>query len=173
MAEISILVPVYNVEKYLESCLDSILDQIFTDFEVICIDDGSTDKSGDILDAYALNDTRIKVIHKENTGYGNTMNIAMQLAEGNYIGIVESDDTIERDMYQILYDAITEYNLDLVKTDFYAVWDVANNTKRKHYCNLTDDNKMYNRVINPNLEKQAYLLEKFTWDALYKKELIS
>ena len=64
MVEISILVPVYNVEKYLESCLDSILDQIFTDFEVICIDDGSTDKSGDILDAYALNDTRIKVIHK-------------------------------------------------------------------------------------------------------------
>lgn len=172
MVEISILVPVYNVEKYLESCLDSILDQIFTDFEVICIDDGSTDKSGDILDAYALNDTRIKVIHKENSGYGNTMNIAMQLAEGNYIGIVESDDTIERDMYQILYNAITEYHLDLVKTDFYAVWDTADGTKRRQYCNLTDDNKMYHRVINPNLEMQAYLLEKFTWDALYKKELI-
>ena len=87
MAEISILVPVYNVEKYLESCLDSILLQTFTDFEVICMDDGSTDRSGDILDRYAGRDARIKVIHKENAGYGKTMNEAMRLAKGRYIGL--------------------------------------------------------------------------------------
>lgn len=69
MAEISILMPVYNVERYLGACIESILAQTFTDFEVICIDDGSTDKSGIILDEYALKDGRIKVIHKENTGY--------------------------------------------------------------------------------------------------------
>ena len=77
MAEISILMPVYNVERYLGACIESILAQTFTDFEVICIDDGSTDKSGIILDEYALKDGRIKVIHKENTGYGKTMNIAL------------------------------------------------------------------------------------------------
>ena len=102
MAEISILVPVYNVEKYLSACLDSILQQTYTDFEVICMDDGSPDRSGDILDAYAGKDERIRVIHKANAGYGETMNAAMQLAKGNYIGIVESDDTIECDMYQVL-----------------------------------------------------------------------
>lgn len=123
MAEISVLVPVYNVEKYLNLCLDSILAQTFTDLEIICIDDGSTDKSGEILDRYAENDARIKVIHKPNSGYGKTMNMAVSLASGRYIGIVESDDTIEKDMYQILYNCITRYDLDFVKTDHYATWD--------------------------------------------------
>lgn len=132
MVEISILVPVYNVEKYLEACLDSILQQTYTDFEVICMDDGSTDRSGDILDAYAIKDKRIRVIHKSNSGYGETMNAAVQLAKGKYIGIVESDDTIECDMYQVLHDTITKHGLDLVKTDFYAIWDNKNGTVRKN-----------------------------------------
>lgn len=172
MAEISVLVPVYNVEKYLRACLDSILAQTFTDFEVICMDDGSTDQSGEILDEYALKDKRIKVIHKENAGYGKTMNGAMQLAQGNYIGIVESDDTIECDMYHILYHIITKYDLDFVKTDFFAVWDKEDGTMKKQYCSMTEDRGMYNRVLNPNAELDSYFLEKFTWDALYKKELI-
>lgn len=172
MAEISILVPVYNVEKYLGACLDSILAQTFTDFEVICMDDGSTDKSGALLDAYALRDKRIRVIHKENTGYGHTMNAAVRAARGRYIGIVESDDTIACDMYQVLYDAARSHDADLVKTDFYAVWDNADGTVRKQYCALTGSRGMYNRVINPNEEKKAYLAEKFTWNALYRRALL-
>ena len=172
MAEISILVPVYNVEKYLKFCLDSILAQTFTDLEVICIDDGSTDESGKILDRYAKDDARIRVIHKENSGYGKTMNIAVGQASGRYIGIVESDDTIEKDMYQILYDCITRYDLDFIKTDHYATWDNENGTTKKQYIKLTDDHTMYNRVLNPNDELQSYLLQKFTWNALYKKELL-
>lgn len=172
MAEISILMPVYNVERYLEACIDSVLAQTFTDFEVICIDDGSTDKSGIILDDYALKDSRIKVIHKENTGYGKTMNMALGKAKGKYIGIVESDDTIETDMFQNLYNAAAKYDLDLVKADFYAVWDNEDGTIRKQYFNLTDDLTMYNRVLNPNIELDSYLLKKFTWNALYKKDLL-
>lgn len=171
MAEISILVPVYNVEKYLRACLDSILAQTYTDFEVICMDDGSTDKSGKILDGYALRDKRVRVIHKENSGYGNTMNVAIQSSCGSYIGIVESDDTIERDMYQILYEAVTKYNLDMVKTDFYTMWENENGIV-KRYCALTDNKTMYNCVLNPNLKRESYFLRKFTWNALYKKELI-
>ncbi|MCI9385934.1 MAG: glycosyltransferase [Lachnospiraceae bacterium] len=172
MAEISILMPVYNVERYLGACIESILAQTFTDFEVICIDDGSTDKSGIILDEYALKDGRIKVIHKENTGYGKTMNIALGKAEGKFIGIVESDDTIESDMFQNLYNAAAEYDLDVVKADFYAVWDNEDGTIRKQYFNLTDDLTKYNRVFNPNSELDSYLFKKFTWNALYKKDLI-
>ena len=172
MAEISILVPVYNAEKYLEYCLESILAQTFTDFEVICMDDGSDDESGRILDTYAQNDKRIKVIHKANSGYGNTMNTAIQLSSGNYIGIVESDDTIELDMYQMLYECITQYDLDFVKTDHYATWDNANGFVKKQYIKLTDDDKMYNRVLNPNEELQSYLLQKFTWNALYKRSFL-
>lgn len=172
MVEISILVPVYNVEKYLEACLDSILQQTYTDFEVICMDDGSTDRSGDILDAYAIKDKRIRVIHKSNSGYGETMNAAVQLAKGKYIGIVESDDTIECDMYQVLHDTITKHGLDLVKTDFYAIWDNKNGTVRKQYCSLTNNREMYNNIINPHTWTKSYLVEKFTWNALYKKELI-
>ena len=165
MAEISVLVPVYNVEKYLRDCLDSILEQTYTDFEDIV-------HSGDILDEYALKDKRVKVVHKENTGYGKTMNEAMLLAQGKYIGIVESDDTIECDMYQVLYHTITEYDLDFVKTDFFAVWDKEDGTMEKQYCAMTEEQRIYNRVLNPNSELDSYLLEKFTWDALYKKELI-
>ena len=172
MSKISILVPVYNVEKYLGKCLDSILEQTFTEYEVICMDDGSTDSSGAILDEYALKDNRIKVVHKENSGYGKTMNQAMQLAQGKYIGIVESDDTIACDMFQILYDKMEEYDLDMVKSDFYLVWDNEDYTIRKEYYRLTEDQRMYDRVLDPNLELETYLVQKFTWNALYKRELL-
>ncbi len=172
MIKISILVPVYNVEKYLGKCLDSILEQTFTKYEVICIDDGSTDKSGDILDQYALKDSRIRVVHKENSGYGKTMNQAIQLAKGQYIGIVESDDTIEHNMFQTLYDKIEEYDLDMVKSDFYLMWEEEEHTIKREYCRLTEECGMYNRVLNPSLELTAYLAEKFTWNALYKRELL-
>ena len=172
MVKISILVPVYNVEKYLEKCLDSILEQTFTEYEVICMDDGSTDRSGIILDEYALKDSRIRVIHKENSGYGKTMNQAIQLARGQYIGIVESDDTIERHMFQFLYDKIEEHDLDMVKSDFYLAWEDGEHSIRKEYYSVAEEQGMYNRVLNANLELAAYLVQKFTWNALYKRELL-
>ncbi len=174
MAEISILVPVYNVERYIRACLDSILEQSFKDFEVICMDDGSTDSSGAILDEYASRDSRIKVVHKKNSGYGNTMNEAMRLAQGRYIGIVESDDTIEKGMFRTLYETASGHDLDMVKTDFCRVWhdETVGREVRRQYAKLTENQSMYDRVIDPNLELQSYLLEKFTWNALYKREMI-
>lgn len=105
MPKISIIVPVCNVEKYLSKCLDSIVNQTLKEIEIICIDDGSTDDSGAILDSYSQKDSRIKVIHKKNSGYGNSMNVGMDCAEGEYIGIVESDDCILPEMYEELYRA--------------------------------------------------------------------
>ena len=103
MIKISIIVPVYNVEKYLRKCIDSILNQTFRDFELILVDDGSTDSSGKICDEYSLKDSRIKVIHKENGGQSSARNMGLDVAQGEYIGFVDSDDWIEKDMYEILY----------------------------------------------------------------------
>ena len=119
MVKVSIIVPVYNVEKYLRQCMDSIIVQTLKDIEIICIDDGSTDSSGGILDDYASKDDRIRVIHKENSGYGNSMNIGLDAATGEYVGIVESDDYADENMFQTLYRIADENKLDVVKSSFF------------------------------------------------------
>jgi glycosyltransferase involved in cell wall biosynthesis len=106
--EISIIVPVYNVENYLEDCLDSILAQSFQHFEVILVNDGSIDKSGFICDDYAKRDNRIKVIHQEYRGVSNARNIGIALAKGEFIGFVDSDDRIDIHMYKTLYELCKE-----------------------------------------------------------------
>lgn len=169
MKKISVLVPVYNVESYLERCLDSIINQTFKDMEIICMDDGSTDSSGAILDRYADKDNRVRVIHKANSGYGHTMNMALDLAEGEYIGIVESDDYIALDMYEKLYEAAEQNRLDFVKTDYYQLWEREDGTEQLNYRPLTEKTELYNRVIEPNRELETYFLQKFTWNALYRK----
>ena len=96
--QISIIIPIYNVEKYIRKCVDSILNQSFKSFELILIDDGSDDKSGEICDEYSKCDSRVRVIHKENTGSANSRNIGIKEAKGKYICFVDSDDWIEKDM---------------------------------------------------------------------------
>ena len=121
---ISIIIPIYNTEKYLEQCLGSIASQSLKDFEAICIDDGSTDGSPKIMDAFAAADTRFKVIHKQNAGYGAAVNTGIAHASGTYIGIVEPDDYIEPDMYKTLYEAAESNDFpDIVKG---AYWRVLN-----------------------------------------------
>ncbi len=110
---ISIIVPVYNVEKYLHKCIDSIIGQTYKNLEILLIDDGSTDRSGIICDDYSAKDSRIKVIHKENGGQASARNLALTIAKGEYIGFVDSDDWIEPDMYEILYNAIIDNNADI------------------------------------------------------------
>lgn len=111
--EISIIVPVYKVEKYLKKCVDSILNQTFKDFELILVDDGSPDNCGKICDEYAHKDSRVKVIHKENGGLSSARNAGLDIAQGEYIGFVDSDDWIEPDMYEILYKLIKKYKTNI------------------------------------------------------------
>lgn len=110
---ISIIVPVYNVEKYLPKCLDSIMNQTYKNLEIILVDDGSTDNSGIICDKYSEGDRRIKVIHKENGGLSDARNKGLDIAKGEYVGFVDSDDYIAEDMYEYLYAFILENNLDV------------------------------------------------------------
>jgi glycosyltransferase involved in cell wall biosynthesis len=110
---ISIIVPVYNVELYLEECIESILAQTFTDFEILLINDGSIDKSGDICDEYAKDDNRIKVIHKEYGGVSSARNVGIKLAQGEYIGFVDSDDRIDKKMFNTLHMLCVETKSDI------------------------------------------------------------
>ena len=100
---ISVIVPVYNVEKYLPQCLNSIINQTYENLEIIFINDGSTDNSGNICDEYAKRNSRIKAIHKENGGASSARNIGLDICKGDNIGFVDSDDWIELDMYESLY----------------------------------------------------------------------
>ena len=100
--KISIIVPVYNVENYLERCVESILKQTYTNFELLLINDGSTDQSGDLCDQLALRDQRIRVIHKENGGLSAARNTGIDHASSDLIGFIDSDDYIEEDMYETL-----------------------------------------------------------------------
>lgn len=110
---ISIITAAYNVEKYLPACLDSILAQFFSDFELILIDDGSADRTGQICDEYAVKDERVRVFHQSNRGVSDTWNRGIELAQGKFVGFVDSDDIIHPQMYELLYHAAVETDSDI------------------------------------------------------------
>ena len=112
--KVSIIIPVYNVEKYLERCINSLRNQSLEDIEIILVDDSSTDSSLQLCKTFAGEDSRIKVIHKENEGAGKARNVALSVATGKYIGFVDSDDYVEPDMFKTLYEKAEKYNSDLV-----------------------------------------------------------
>ena len=162
---LSVVVPVYNVRPYLKRCLDSIINQTYTNLEIICIDDGSIDGCADILDIYAKQDNRIKVIHKENQGYGAAINTGMSQASGEYIGIVESDDFIAPEMYEVLFAEAQKYDLDFIKSDFYRYWE------KPEYC-LESHNPLLEPYQNRLLEHQEistlWDFEVANWSGIYK-----
>lgn len=164
---ISIIVPVYNVEKYLNRCLDSIINQSFNDFELILINDGSTDKSGIICDKYAQIDKRVRVIHKKNEGVSLTRNLGISIAKGDYITFIDSDDWIEQDFLKKAIEYIKENNVSILITGFVF----ENNKKIFNIFNGKKDEIILNNEIKKEFLKQ----NKFSWtvyDKFYKKEII-
>ena len=111
--KISVVVPVYNVEEYLDQCVESLVGQTYKNLEVILVDDGSPDNCPAMCDEWAERDNRIKVIHKENGGVSSARNAALDIASGDYIGFVDSDDWIEPDMYEILIKNAKKYDADI------------------------------------------------------------
>lgn len=169
MPKVSILVPIYNVEQYIQECLASLVKQTLKDIEIICINDGSTDNSLNIIKEFAHKDVRVKIINKANSGYGSSMNIGLANAIGEYIGIVESDDFVSRNMFEELYDLAKKSDCDMVKSDYY---DYCSNPKQvvKH----TEIAKYkLNKVISAKEDFRILKMTPSIWSGLYKKEFLT
>ncbi|MFR7963477.1 MAG: glycosyltransferase family 2 protein [Alphaproteobacteria bacterium] len=138
--KISVIVPIYKVEKYLVQCIDSILNQTLKDIEVILVDEGDRDACRFIIDHYEQNDKRVKAIHEKNGGYGASVNKGMEIAVGEYISIIESDDFIEPTMYEEMYNYAKKLDADVVKTPYYEYRDAQNKQPaEKNICNYAHE----------------------------------
>ena len=176
MIKVSIVVPIYNVEKYLRQCLDSIVCQTLRDIEIICVNDGSTDASLDIIMEYVSCDSRVRVINKANSGYGHSMNCGFDAAEGEYIGIVESDDYAEPDMFERLYNTAKENELDVCKSGFFYYYSVP---EEKNIPAPVASHALANRVFCPTThfrslreEIELFNIKPTIWSAIYRRDFI-
>lgn len=163
---ISIIVPIYKVEKYLEKCINSIIKQTYKNLEIILVDDGSPDNCGKICDEYAKKDSRIKVIHKPNGGISDARNAGIQMATGDYIGFVDSDDYIEKDMYEILINNLKKEKADISVISNYEVYGnkIINTKKQGIYAVMSSEET----IIKMN---SFGYFGVGLWDKLYKAEL--
>ena len=173
MAKVSILIPTYNVEQYLRECLDSVTGQTLRDIEIICVNDGSTDHSLDIIQEYAAKDPRIVVLTGPNGGYGKAMNRGFDAATGEYIGIVEPDDYVAETMYEDLYRIASENQLDLVKSDFYRFRrDDDSGSMEMSLFRLSQQKEDYHVVFNPSREPRTLIFRMNTWSGIYRREFL-
>ncbi len=164
---ISVLIPIYNVERYLRPCLDSVRAQTFADFEAICINDGSTDGSRAIIGKY-LDDPRFRVIDKPNSGYGASMNEGLDAANGDYVAILESDDFFEPDALDVLYSAAIEAQAEVAKADFFFHWSQpAPRDERFPWVKPGDSG-----VCNPRTFTNVFYRKPSIWSALYRRDFL-
>ena len=164
---ISVIIPVYNVEKYLIECLDSVVNQTYKNIEIILINDGSTDNSGEICNKYSNKDSRIVVIHKDNEGVSAARNTGLDAAKGEYIGFVDSDDLISENYYESLYNCLIDNNSDV---------SVCNLYKMKKNDNLKLEYKNPTKPILNQEEAYQWILSNIAWrigDRIYRKDVIS
>ncbi|MGN0264570.1 MAG: glycosyltransferase [Oliverpabstia sp.] len=170
MAEVSIIVPVYQVEKYIRQCVDSILAQTFTDFELILVDDGSKDMSGQICDEYAGMDERVKVIHKENGGAADTRNRGMEQAIGNYFMFVDSDDYIAPTMVECLYKNILNENADIAACNYLYLFE--NDRKKDFVTNAKSEVLTGTEIFYDRKNERNYGFWTVVWNKLMKRETV-
>ena len=175
MVKVSIVVPVCNVEKYLRQCLDSIAAQTLKDIEVIIVNDGSKDSSGAICDEYVAKDPRFSVIHKPNSGYGSSMNIGFTACTGEYIGIIESDDYADEEMFEDLYDTAVKNDADVVKSNFYFYYSAV---EEKNEFGEVIPFKLCGKVFRPTTDLKGMEEVRFwnakpsIWSSIYKRSFI-
>lgn len=166
MPKVSVIIPVYNVEKFLQRCLDSVVSQTLSDIEIICVDDGSTDNSASVLADFAKKDQRIKVINQKNQGVSVARNNGIKQANGEYIGFVDSDDYIEPDFYEKLYQEAKKENADV------ALTSIQYEKKEKSYILLEHEKKKIATTTSDifrlfNLPHTTYI-----WNKIYRKDFL-
>ena len=171
MPKVSVIVPIYGVEKYLVEALDSLMAQTLDDIEFLLIDDGSKDNCASIIDEYAKKDVRFKAFHKQNSGYGATCNFGIEKAQGEYIAIFEPDDYIDKNMYQELYNLAIKDDCDIVKSSFFENLDTKKekNVKKINWDKAIESSEKPFEIT----EKPIFLsLHPSVWSAIYKKDFI-
>lgn len=166
---ISVIIPVYNVEKYLSRCIDSIIQQTYSNIEIILVNDGSTDSSGRICDFYKEKDQRIKVIHKKNGGLSDARNKGIEIASGSYIVFIDSDDYVKDSYLMKMYTAISNSKADLVICNFEFV-DERENAIRKRESPISDM-KLTGREIEYKICEKNGDYFVVAWNKMYKKSL--
>ncbi|MCR5769647.1 MAG: glycosyltransferase [Butyrivibrio sp.] len=169
---ITVIVPIYHVEKYLHRCIDSIIDQTYRNLEIILVDDGSDDGCPEICDEYAGKDNRIVVIHKENGGLSDARNKGIEIAKGEYLAFVDSDDYIHKDMYQIMMDSLFSSESDICMCSYKYVYD----GKAKEKDNTYGSDYKTEIIDGKSAQNNYYMGDKkleltVAWNKLYKREL--
>lgn len=167
---ISIIVPVYNVEKYLPQCINSLINQTYKNLEIILVDDGSLDDSGKICDEFSKRDSRIIVIHKQNNGLSSARNAGLEIARGDYIGFVDSDDWLDENMYEILFKLIKDNDSDISCCRFFKTANsdekipAVDNETIQSFTNIEGLNNFYTDL---------YVQTVVAWNKLYKRNLFN
>lgn len=169
MPLVSIIIPIYNAKKTIDRCVNSVLNQTYKDFELILLDDGSTDGSGQLCDAYAKKDMRVRVLHKENTGVSDTRNQGISIAKGEYLQFLDSDDWLTLNATEIFMRTVTEYSCDMVIADFYRV--VGERVSQKGDI---DKEGIIDRVgyAASMMQKPADFYYGVLWNKFFKRSII-
>ena len=176
---ISIIIPVYNSALYLERCVDSILNQTYRDLEVILVDDGSTDGSGDICDRYAFVDSRVKIIHTENRGVSVARNTGMSMAHGEYLSFIDSDDWIDPRFCELLYNALEEKGCDMAMCHFSKVWNNEFSTSKSSdkmvYAEEITNSRLYDMLLAIPIDtyRNSSLPYDVIWGKLYRRNILN
>jgi len=169
---VSIVIPVYNAKPYLDECLSSIVTQTFTNLEIVLVDDGSTDGSGQLCDEWLLKDKRIKVIHKNNEGAAAARNAGLAVAQGNYISFIDDDDWVHPDFLKTLYRFCEEKHCDIAQCGLIKVWsadDIINDQSNTGYKSVkVSGREMVKRLYEPEGWRNVVV-----WNKIYRKKVFS
>lgn len=165
---VSIIMPSLNVERFYRQCIESVINQTLKDIEIICVDAGSTDGTLEILQEYAEKDPRIVIIHSDKKSYGYQMNLGLDRARGEYIGIVETDDWVDPDMFSSLYSMAKDKNVDFVRSNYYWYW--TDGDRSDYFENLK--NCRYEEVFEPVRQKEIFTATPAIWSAIYRRSML-
>lgn len=170
--KVSIIMPSLNVAKYIDECLQSAMNQTLNDIEIICIDAGSTDGTREIINKYILIDKRLRVIDSDVKSYGYQVNLGIHEAKGEYIGILETDDYVDSEMYERLYNVAKKHNVDYVRADYDEIFE----TNGKFICNVKHifkDEKKYNIIMTAGDLPEVFVNDINIWSGIYRREFLN
>ena len=169
--KVSVIIPVYNVERYLEEALNSVRDQELDDLEILCVNDGSTDHSPDVLKRYAEQDPRFHILNQKNAGYGAAVNRGLDAAAGMYCAVVEPDDYVRKDMFRVLYETAERESAEVVKGD-YCTFSGKGEDRVFQYIQAAPSKEYYGKIYDSTKMYAIFYVHPTTWLGIYRREFL-